>query len=74
MKVCDLTNGIELHADIFGGPWLQYKTHTGELMQFPRPEWAQIIEAWQNDPSNDCLRARGDLRWSAACMAAMRCR
>jgi hypothetical protein len=34
MKVCQLQDGIELHADNMGNPYLQYKTHTGELTAY----------------------------------------
>jgi hypothetical protein len=74
MKICDLTHGIELRASCFGRPFLAYKTHCGDLVPADRPEWAKIIEDWQSDPSNDCLRARGDMRWVAACEAAMLCK
>ncbi len=82
MKVCDLTNGFELHADNIGNPFLMYPHATGlrpagfcsEVVAAPHPEWAAIIDKWQADPGNDCLRARGDLRWQAACTASMRYR
>lgn len=28
------------------------------------------IQAWQSNPSNDCLRARGDNRWIKSCELA----
>ena len=66
MKVCNLTNGVELHADIHGHPYYQYRTHVGECSSHISREWHDLVEQWQSDPANDCLRARGDARWQAA--------
>jgi hypothetical protein len=40
----------------------------------PNPEYSQAINRWQANPDNDCLRARGDYRWRAACQAEIQCR
>lgn len=33
--------------------------------------WHNRVDAWLRRSENDCLRARGDLRWLAACRAEM---
>lgn len=75
MKVCDLNNGFELHANNIGHPYLSYPHPTGmrpagftiSVVSFSDPENVALVEKWQADPNHDSLRARGDPRWQAAC-------
>lgn len=36
--------------------------------------WHKAVDSWLRNSSNDCLRARGDVRWQMACTAEMRLR
>ena len=74
MLVCvlDEQHAIELHADIFGNPYYQYRTHVGEVASHIPKEWKERVDKWQRSPHNDCLRARGDVRWQAACQYVTR--
>ena len=74
MLVCVLNNEhhIELHADVFGNPFYQYRTHIGEVSAHIPQEWKDKVDAWQRNSENDCLRARGDARWQAACQYVQR--
>ena len=75
MLICKLTHGIELHADFFGNPFYVYPPsglrpagYCGEVLSHVEKEDSKIVTNWQKDPQNDCLRARGDARWQAACI------
>lgn len=72
VKVCDLTDGFSLWANRRGWPYI--KNPYGESLKMDRPyrdkEWVAIVESWQKRSDNDCLRAQGNARWTAACVAA----
>jgi len=86
LKVCSLPTGsgpstswptletIELHATPAGEPCYYFPEvgvtlSVGALvMEADR----QAVNAWQADPDNDSLRARGDPRWQAACSFTQR--
>lgn len=75
MKVCDLPGtGFELHTSVFGCPF--YIGKSGRALevnkQFADYQDIQTVEAWQRLPENDCLRARGDIRYQAASAFAQR--
>ncbi len=74
MKVCNLPRGRELHADIGGNPFVVYPPYglrpagrCAEVLSHIDHGDRQAVETWERDPNNDCLRARGDKRWQAAC-------
>ena len=85
-KVCSLPTGsgpsgswptletVELHATPDGEPRYYFPEvgvtlSVGALvMEADR----QAVNAWQADPDNDSLRARGDARWQAACSFTQR--
>ena len=81
MKVCDLPRGRELHADMDGNPFVVYPPSglrpagwCAEVMPYVDFADRNAVEAWERQPDNDCLRARGDQRWQAACaFTARRC-
>jgi len=78
--VCALNSKTDLHADHAGNPFtvhagqgLRPAGWCGELWSFiavhgGRKVWERV-EEWMADPASDCLRARGDIRWQAACRA-----
>jgi len=65
---------VELHATPAGEPRYYFPEvgvtlSVGSLvMEADR----QAVNAWQADPDNDSLRARGDARWQAACSFTQR--
>ena len=86
LKICSLPTGsgpsgswptletVELHATLAGEPRYYFPEvgvtlSVGALvMEADR----QAVNAWQADPDNDSLRARGDARWQAACSFTQR--
>jgi len=78
MIVCKLTADFSLYADTDGHPWIR-SDFSGLLSpvgctSFPKLEAWKAIDRWMRQSDNDCLRARGDPRWQAACEAEMQCR
>lgn len=41
------------------------------LDDWTRSRWHERIDTWLRNSMNDCLRARGDIRWRTACRAEM---
>jgi len=78
-KVCDLPHGRELHADVFGTPYisnppagLRVAGWISEVLSYVNRHDKDAVNRWQADPNNDSLRARGDPRWQAACSFTQR--
>lgn len=79
MKICDLPSGRKLHADNRGAPFyvcpptgLRPAGYCADVLSHVNAADRDAVNAWQADPGNDCLRARGDLRWLAACAFTQR--
>lgn len=71
--ICILPRGRKLFATITGEPFYIYPPHglrpAGYVVEVGArisAEDKQAVEKWQADPANDCLRARGDIRYQAA--------
>ena len=73
MHVCHLSQGFSLVCDRRGQPYILNRVGDSIKLTSPikTPDWVEIVNAWQAQPDNDCLRARGDPRWLAACEASM---
>ena len=78
-KVCDLPSGDQLHADCYGRPFylcpprgLRPAGYVAEVLSSVDYADFWAVDAWQRNPFNDCLRARGDIRWQAACSFTQR--
>ena len=71
-----LTRGWELHHDNMGNPFLLGPSRRPHDVgdNFLAHEWWPIADQWLRSPDNDCLRARGDLRWTAVNTAELRWR
>ena len=67
MKICNLFNDIELHCSIHGEPFYYKKGKTWEICDYIAQDDKIKVNDWQSLSENDCLRARGDIRWIASC-------
>lgn len=69
MQVCELPDKRVLFCSVFGTPFIKREdgSYTGMPLTGIRKTDKEAIEKWQLD--NDCLRARGDIRYQAASRA-----
>ena len=71
--VCQLDDDSVLMTNIHGEPFVgEYGACYTLEPNTPNTAWAKAVDAWLRQPEHDCLRARGDRRWQAACSAAQR--
>ena len=71
-RVCLLPQGRarlfrELWANHDGKPYIITGSGLYNLPSKVSRADREVVEAWQMNPDNDVLRARGDAKWQAAC-------